>query len=416
MKRPSPAQRAAAIAALALLGAVGAFATIAPQGAPELLVGKTATLEPVALEGRAVTLPEPSSYIRGEQFHSGETLAALLSRFKIWDPDARALRSMPVMRLLQPGVTVTAEVGAGGALAWMRFVVARDLVVRVECVDGVLTARAIRVEPSTRAERKSAEIRSSLFAATDAAGIPDAVAMQLADIFGGDIDFYRDLRKGDRFSVVYDVYEVDGRPVRSGRVLAAEFVNQGRTLRAVAFGSGYYSPDGRNMRKAFLRAPLEFSRVSSGFGMRKHPFLHTWRKHTGVDYAAPIGTRVRATSDGVVEFAGRKGGYGNCIILRHQGAYSTLYGHLSRIARGIRRGAHVTQGETIGAVGQTGWATGPHLHYEFRIAGVARNPLAVALPAGLPVPRGEMSAFLAEARPLLGQLDLLAQTRLASRE
>ena len=416
MKRPSPAQRAAAIAAVALLGAVAAFATIAPQGDADLLVGKTATLEPVALAGRAVVLPAPASYVREERLERGDTIAGLLSRLQIGETDAGALRAMPAVRLLRPGTAVTAEVDAGGALLSMSFVVARDLAVRVERSGGALSARAIRLQPATSVEAKSAAIRSSLFEATDTAGIPDAVAVQLADIFGGDIDFYRDLRKGDRLSVVYEVLELEGRPLRSGRVLAAEFVNQGKALRAIAFDRGYYAPDGRNMRKAFLRTPLEFSRVSSGFGMRQHPFLHTWRKHTGVDYAAPIGTRVRAVSDGVVEFAGRKGGYGNAVILRHQGSYSTLYGHLSRIGRGIRRGAHVTQGEAIGAVGQTGWATGPHLHYEFRIAGVARNPLAVALPAGLPVPRQELDAFRARAQPFVAQLDLLAHTRLASLE
>ena len=187
---------------------------------------------------------------------------------------------------------------------------------------------------------KSGEIRSSLFAATDAAGIPDSVAIQLADIFGGDIDFHRDLRRGDRFSVVYEMLTIDGRPLRAGRVLAAEFVNSRKTLRAVWFATptagGYYAPDGKNLRKAFLRSPLEFSRVSSGFGMRLHPILQQWRAHKGVDYAAPAGTRVRAVGDGVVEFAGRQGGYGNVVIVRHDGGITTAYAHLNGLRRGIR--------------------------------------------------------------------------------
>jgi len=254
-------------------------------------------------------------------------------------------------------------------------------------------------------------IRSSLFAATDAVGVPDSIAMQLADVFSGDVDFYRDLRKGDHFTVVYEVYHLGGRPVRAGRLLAAEFVNQGRAIRAVHFGSSYYAPDGRNLRKAFLRAPLEFSRVSSGFGMRRHPIHSGWKAHKGIDYAAPIGTRVRAAGDGVVEFAGVKNGYGNVVILRHNGQYSTVYAHLSRI--GVRRGARVAQNDTIGLVGQTGWATGPHLHYEFRIAGQARNPLSIAMPSGLPVPAQSLAAFHAQAEPLVARLDLLANANVA---
>src|SRR5205085_10309780 len=176
---------------------------------------------------------------------------------------------------------------------------------------------------------KASVIRSSLFAATDAVGIPDSIAMQLADVFGGDIDFLRDLRKGDRFTVVYELYHLAGRPVRAGRLLAAEFVNQGRTLRAVHYGSSYYAPDGRNLRKAFLRAPLEFSRVSSGFGLSEHPIHTGWRAHKGIDYAAPMGTGVRAVGDAVVEFAGPNGGYGNVVILRLRRQRAPVYGQCS---------------------------------------------------------------------------------------
>jgi len=258
---------------------------------------------------------------------------------------------------------------------------------------------------------KSSVIRSSLFAASDAAGVPDAVAMQLADVFSGDVDFYRDLRQGDRFTVVYEMYMLRGRPVRAGRMLAAEFVNHGRTLRAIHYQSSNYSPEGKSLRKAFLRYPLEFSRVISGFGMRRHPIQGNWRAHKGIDYAAPTGTRVRAVADGLVEYAGVKGGYGNVVILRHNGQYSTVYGHLSRIM--VRRGARVAQNDTIGLVGQTGWATGPHLHYEFRIAGQARNPLSVAMPAAQPVAAQQLGAFAAFAQPLVARLDLAANANLA---
>ncbi len=184
---------------------------------------------------------------------------------------------------------------------------------------------------------KSGVVQSSLFAASDEAGIPDSVAMQLADIFGGDVDFHRDLRKGDRFTVVYELHHLAGRPIRAGRVLAAEFVSRGKAYRAVHYRNSYYAPDGNNLRKAFLRAPLEFSRVSSGFGMRRHPIAQAWRAHQGIDYAAPTGTRVRAVGDAVVDYAGPRGGYGNVVVLRHNGQYSTLYAHLSRIAVTNRR-------------------------------------------------------------------------------
>jgi murein DD-endopeptidase MepM/ murein hydrolase activator NlpD len=258
---------------------------------------------------------------------------------------------------------------------------------------------------------KSGAIRTSLFAATDDAGIPDSVAMQLADVFGGDVDFHRDLRRGDRFAVIYELHHLAGRPVRAGRVLAAEFIGQGKTYRAVHFGNGFYAADGKNLRKAFLRSPLEFSRVSSGFGARMHPIAKAWRAHKGIDYAAPTGTRVRAVGDAVVDYAGPRGGYGNVVILRHHGQYTTIYAHLSRIA--VRRGARVTQNDTIGLVGATGWATGPHLHYEFRIGGEARNPFSIAMPAALPVAAQDLPAFRAHAEPLMARLELLANSNLA---
>ena len=264
-------------------------------------------------------------------------------------------------------------------------------------------------------------ISSSLFAAADAAGVPDSVAVQIADIFAGDVDFHRELRQGDRFAVVFEQYYLDGRPVHAGRALAAEFTSRGRTYRALHYslaqgGNGYYAPDGGNLRKAFLRSPLEYSRISSGFGMRRHPFQSNWRAHTGIDFAAPTGTRVRAAGDGMIEFAGPKAGYGNLVIVRHRGQYSTAYAHLSRFAPGVQRGARVAQGDVVGFVGQTGWATGPHLHYEFRVAGQSRNPYAIAMPAGEPVPAMELAAYRRHAEPLLARLELLTANPLAQLE
>jgi murein DD-endopeptidase MepM/ murein hydrolase activator NlpD len=267
---------------------------------------------------------------------------------------------------------------------------------------------------------KSAEIRTSLFSASDSAGLADSIAMQLADIFSTDIDFHRDLRRGDHFSVVYEMFFDRGEPVRAGRVLAAEFINVGRLYRAVYFQydekrGGYYTPDGRNIRKAFLRSPLEYSRISSGYSTsRFHPILGQWRAHKGIDYAAPHGTRVRATGDGIVEFAGRDHrGYGNLIVLRHQSGYTTWYGHLSGFAKGLRKGIRVAQSETIGYVGSTGLATGPHLHYEFRINDVHQNPLRVVIPAAPPLSAELKPAFEVEVEPLVQQLKLLRSTHLA---
>jgi len=265
---------------------------------------------------------------------------------------------------------------------------------------------------------KSGEIRSSLFSATDAAGLSDGVATQIADIFAGDIDFHRDLRLGDKFTVIFETFSLLGRPVKTGRVLAAEFINQERSYRAVWFEDtdghgGYYTPEGKNLRKAFLRSPLEFSRITSGFSMRYHPILKEWRAHRGIDYGAPTGTRVKATSDGTVDFLGRRGGYGKVVVLRHSGGITTIYGHMSRFANGLRRGARVSQGELIGYVGQTGLATGPHLHYEFRVNDQYRNPLKVAFPAARPLSPERVAAFRAVAAPLALQLDLLATTNLA---
>src|SRR5437762_5197714 len=402
-------RRSLAVSLLAGCGAVAAFATIAPSNYAQSAPEATLRVEPLALEARE--LAAPSQYVREDQFQRGDTLAGFLDRLGVEDSLIARLVRTPALRALRPGTYVRADVLADGTPNSMSFMTGRDTLMRIVREGDTFRALEEQAALETRVMMKTSVIRSSLFAATDAVGIPDSIAMQLADVFGGDIDFLRDLRKGDRFTVVYELYHLAGRPVRAGRLLAAEFVNQGRTLRAVHFGSGYYAPDGRNLRKAFLRAPLEFSRVSSGFGMRKHPIHTGWRAHKGIDYAAPMGTRVRAVGDAVVEFAGPKGGYGNVVMLRHNGQYSTLYAHLSRIA--VRRGARVAQNDTIGLVGQTGWATGPHLHYELRIAGEARNPFSVALPSALPVAPQELARFHGDAGALLARLDLLASSTLA---
>lgn len=403
---------------LALSGVVGAFATISP--APEAVVlGNDIVREPYPIDAATALLPAPDVFVSEQRFARGETLSDLLARLGIDAADAARLTTFYALRRMRPGSTVRAEVDTDGRLLGLSYLEHRKKAVSFERDDELFRVSEEKAQYDIVPTAKSGVIRSSLFAAADASDIPDNVAIQLADIFGGDIDFHRDLRKGDRFSVVYEMMYRDGRPVRAGRVLATEFVNKGKALRAVYFAAsdrgtgGYYAPDGTSLRKAFLRSPLKFSRVSSRFGMRRHPIKRAWRAHKGVDYAAPIGTRVRAVGDGTVEFAGRKGGYGKVVILRHQRTYTTLYAHLNSFSRGIRKGARVAQGETIAAVGRTGWATGPHVHYEFRVAGRARNPLTIALPAAVPVPAAQMAAFRTRAAELVGPLDLLASTNVA---
>jgi len=419
-------RRAALLAVFAFSGAVAAIAAIVPSSDAELLLAKTAVLEPVDIRLDEALLPAPAAYVREERMQRGDTFQSLLARLGINDADIRQLlRQRSTLQLLRVGSVVTAEVRAGkdhagkeheGELVWLGFLSGRDTAIRVERVGPGLVASELRAAVVTRDVLKSGLIRTSLFAAADAAGIPDSIAIQLAEVFGSDIDFHRELRQGDRFSVLYEQHSVDGRPLRAGRVLAAEFTNQGRKYRALRHGDNFYAPDGKNMRKGMLRSPLELSRVSSGFGMRMHPLHNAWRAHQGVDYAAPAGTRVRAVGDGIVEFAGRQGGYGNLVIVRHASQVSTYYAHLKALGRGIRTGARVAQGDTVGLVGQTGWATGPHLHYEFRVAGTARNPLSVPLPAGTPVARHDMDAFRARSQEMAAQLDLLANGQVASLE
>lgn len=264
-------------------------------------------------------------------------------------------------------------------------------------------------------------ISSSLFSAGSEAGLTDKTIMELAYIFGWDIDFAHDLRGGDQFKLIYEQHYLDGRYIGDGDILAAEFVNQGKTYRAVRFTdeegkSDYYSPQGESMKKAFTRTPVPLSRISSRFNPnRRHPILKTRRPHRGVDYAAKTGTPIIATGDGKVHFIGNKGGYGRTVILSHSGRYTTLYAHMSRYRRGLRKGKKVKQGQVIGYIGSSGLATGPHLHYEFRVNGIHRNPLTVALPKATPLPKKYHQSFQETALPLLAQFTSPSPTQLAQR-
>ena len=262
-------------------------------------------------------------------------------------------------------------------------------------------------------------IESSLFEAGQRAGLSDNIIMQMAEIFGWDVDFVLDIRAGDRFALIFEEQYKDGERIGEGPILAAEFTNRGRQIRTVRYvdpsgNPDYFSADGRSMRKAFLRTPVNFARISSRFSFsRRHPILHKMRAHRGVDYAAPRGTAVKASGDGRVVYAGRKGGYGRTIILQHGSAYTTLYAHLNRFAKGVRSGRRVEQGQIVGYVGSTGLATGPHLHYEFRVRGVHRDPLKVKLPEAAPLAEKFMADFRENSKPLLAGLDRLARTSIA---
>ena len=411
-----------ALGVVALLLGVAATGTVKDAPPPERQI----VVEPLPL-----TLPDPAAdpvqaYWHETRLERGDTLAALLARLGVDAAEtARLVKenggSKP-FRSLRPGMTVQAQTSELGQVLALRFLSGEATTVLGFERDGVrFNAIEERAELARRMFLKSGEIQSSLFAAADAVGLPDSITIQMADMFSGDIDFHRDLRRGDRFRVVYEVFHHNGRPLQAGRVLAAEFVNDRKAYRAVWFvdedgKGGYYAADGKSLRKAFLRSSLEFSRITSGFKMRFHPILQEWRAHNGVDYGAPTGTRVKATADGAVESAGWQGGYGNVVVLRHSGGITTLYAHLRGFTSGIRRGARVAQGDVVGYVGATGWATGPHLHYEFRVNSQHRNPLTIAMPAAEPVAPHRMAAFRAAADPLAAQLELLAGASVATLE
>jgi murein DD-endopeptidase MepM/ murein hydrolase activator NlpD len=342
-----------------------------------------------------------------------DTLDAIFRRFALDTADLAAIRQLPGIRqsldYLRPGdaIQVTHQ---DGAIKELSRKVSETQTLQVVRQDEGFAAKMIENPVETQIRTASATIDSSLFQAAEAAHISDTVALKLANVFAWDIDFVLDIREGDRFTAVYEQIYQDGKYLRDGELLAAEFVNAGKVYRAVRFvaesgRAGYYTPDGAPMRKAFLRAPVEFTRVSSGFNPhRLHPILNLIRGHMGTDYAAPTGTPVHAAGDGRVSFAGRRGGYGNALIISHNNSVSTLYGHMSRFARQVRVGAHVQQGDVIGYVGMSGLATGPHLHYEYLVNGVHKNPQTVPLAGAEPLHAAALQKFRTEVAPLVSDL------------
>jgi len=404
---------------LALIAVVAAGGIVAAFGFAPDTVSDTVATERIM---RDLPLPEIATttlkdgFWREERVRRGDTLGQMLARLGADDPDAwRFLHTHADARplyQLRPGKSLRLATDANGRVLALRFPLPSGEQLAIDRKDDDFLAQTIAPQADVRLALRSAEINSSLFAAADAVGLPDAITMQLADVFSGDIDFHHDLRRGDRFAVVYETRYVDGEPVGTGRIVAAEFVNKGVARRAFLWrgtdgSDGYYAEDGKSLKKAFLRSPVAFTRITSGFSLaRFHPFLQIWRAHKGVDFAAPTGTPVRAAGDGKVTVKARQTGYGNVVMIQHGGAYSTVYAHLSRFAAGLKPGATVHQGEVIGYVGQTGWATGPHLHYEFRVDNVQRNPLTIALPNAQPIAPGDLATYAAQVSPLAAELTL----------
>ena len=363
----------------------------------------------------------------------GDNLAIIIVRAGIRPGELHELmrlgKPVAVLKTLYPDDEIRVQALPDGRLAALEYDVHQSKRLRVIRLDQsalgadtgkpVFKAQTITRPLDIQHKHTSEVIQDSLFLAARRAGLTDKKAIELADIFAWDIDFALEVRKGDRFTVVYEQHYREGEYIADGPIMAAEFINQGKVYRALRYTdptghTDYYSPDGGSLRKTFLRNPVAFSRISSYFNLkRKHPILNKIRAHKGVDYAAKTGTPIRAAGDGKIIFRGKKGGYGRTIIIQHGQRYSTLYAHMSRYARNIAVGRIVKQEQVIGYVGQSGLATGPHLHYEFRVDGVHRNPLTVKHPSVEPVPDQYRRDFLAKTTSLVAQLDTLKRLQLA---
>ncbi|TWG83948.1 murein DD-endopeptidase MepM/ murein hydrolase activator NlpD [Cupriavidus gilardii J11] len=372
-----------------------------------------------------------ATYVREERMQRGDTIATLLKRLGIDDPDAQAfIHKNPTARglfKLEPGQVVQAEVDSNNLLVSLQanlggdVSVSRQLVIERtgDLADPDYKARIQLVKNELHYDMGSGVIGpGGFFKAMDAANVPDEIVQQMISIFSGVIDFHHDIVKGDRFRIVYESGYRDGAFVRNGRVVAIELINRNQLHQALWYApdgenGAYYTFDGRSMKRPFLRSPVEFSRMSSGFGGRNHPLHHQWAQHKGVDFAAPTGTKVFATGDGEIDFVGRQNGYGNIIVIKHGNGYSTFYAHLSRFAN-VQRGQRVSQGELIGYVGATGWATGPHLHYEFRHNDVPQNPLTITLMEAPALTGKARQQFLSYTSGVLSRINALRTYNVAS--
>jgi murein DD-endopeptidase MepM/ murein hydrolase activator NlpD len=396
-------------------------ATVADTRQLEIPLPQTAEPEPVT------AAPEP---VKGEwhtvTVREGDSLARIFTQQNIPASQLHQLITgggiAKKLTRIYPGQVLRLRTTAEDGLLELQYEIDALNQIHVVRKDEKFDTQLVTRAPERRKVQATGEINSSLFLAAQKARLPERIAMELAGIFGWDIDFALDIRKGDRFTVIYEDLYLDGERIGTGDILAAEFINRDKTHQAVRYTDArghtdYYSPKGRSMRKTFLRTPVAFSRISSRFSLgRKHPILNTIRSHKGVDYAAPRGTPVKATGTGKIVLRGKKGGYGKTVVVQHGSRYKTLYAHLSRYARGLRTGSRVQQGQVIGYIGSTGLATGPHLHYEFRVNGVHRNPLTVKLPDAAPLPRTYMADFKLKTGNLLARLELARSQAIALKE
>lgn len=387
-----------------------------PQSTPQL---GWSFGQPTPEHTPSATLSRPATEIpdlsrRQVVISPGDTLSQVFMQFAIGSTSLANILDAPEGKRLKrmiPGQVITAHYGSDGLLDSLEYRLNPLELLKIVplTVAGQYDVSLIARKPEVKVVSTAAVITDSLFASGQRAGLSDGQVMELAKVFKWDIDFAQDIRPDDTFSVVFEQRFVDGERLGDGGILAAEFSTQGKIFQVVRYVDDkgridYYRPDGKGLRKAFIRTPVDFSRISSGFGQRYHPVLNRQRAHNGVDYSAPTGTPIKATGNGVVSFVGNKSGYGKTIIIKHQGQYQTLYAHLSKFSRHLRVGSQVSLGQVIGQVGSTGMATGPHLHYEFQVNGVHRNPLTVALPNSEALPRKHKSKFMAESAELMALL------------
>jgi murein DD-endopeptidase MepM/ murein hydrolase activator NlpD len=414
-----------AISCLPLFGIYAAFG-IAPQSLTGSIV-PTSIVEEITLpdlDSTTNTAAEQYFWYK-EHVRRDDTLNNVLSRLNVRNREAlNFIRTdavaSEITTSLKPSHTFEAQSDSEGNLISLEYQLDPDQFITIKQTATGFEASKVIHKLESRPILKSAEIKHSLFSATDEANIPDYVAVQIAEMFESEIDFNTDLRRGDHLSVIYEGSYDEGELLKTGDVLAAEFVNNGKTYKAVGYrdASGkmqYYTPEGKSMHKSFLRSPLEFTRVSSGFNTgRFHPILQQIKAHQGVDLAAPIGTRIKASGDAIVDFVGQKGGYGNVIVLKHENGVSTVYGHLSNFSEGLHKGEKVAQGNVIGFVGMTGLTTGPHLHYEFMVNGVHRDPMTVALPKADPIAGQDKATFDMISNQLSAQIGLLGNSNISA--
>jgi murein DD-endopeptidase MepM/ murein hydrolase activator NlpD len=401
----------------------------APQETEEAsaAVEASAPEEETAIDTGAPATDDPETLVsvdhgtwQEERVKPGDSLALIFSRLKL-SPNllhriVNSSKEAKTLANIRPGEAIKVRIDQQGELLELVHKQSEIRSLQILPADESFTAQIKDRSLEKRIASASGTITSSLYIGAQRAGLSDALTMELANIFGWDVDFALEIRAGDQFSLIYEEEYLDGKKYRNGPILAAEFVNQGKVFRAIRFEddegySSYYSPQGESMRKAFLRAPVDFRRISSRFTKaRYHPVLGKKRPHNGVDYAAATGTPIKASGDGRVIF---KGGYGRTVMIKHGSQYTTLYAHMSKFRGNVKNGSRVRQGQVIGYVGKSGLATGPHLHYEFRVNGVHRNPLTIKLPAAEPLAKDYRAKFTQISSQLLAELDLIAKTMVA---